>query len=575
MLFTVKIINNERTSVFKTIDIGSVDIFDSSVLSENDIWEYNDLFSKIIYDHKDYLKYLISPTLTRIEGQTFFYESVCRLIYSLFVSSDTEDNILFINVNHSLLMAMISQFQKSGKKFYYNKYKVVLFSAISWIRFTLRALKFLCDRSLYVLISRIFLKAPDRSCLYDYAFKTFYDYRSIVGGTCRDQYFDPLIMDLVKKQKRIIIFNRVLHYNKPGLFIKYVSSIARTSCGYENTVIDSFLNFSDIFKSFVSGFIKRPGIDRMIIFKGRDITNLAKYFLMDDFKKMRWFDTWLEYYFAKKLFKNFAIERLIYPYENHPWEKSYVFARNELKSPVRLIAYQHSSISYKVTQHFPGKFEQDINIFPDKILTVGKMIKNIMEEKGHYPPGLLEEGCALRYPALFKEPGLSLPGKKKKIAYAFSFDMKNYERVLKFLTDIFDGTEYTLYLKFHPVYIKLINKDKELSPNLFDARDIPWGKLLEDIDILLYDDTSVGIEALRYNLDVGYFALAEQVYNTDRLFAYKGDKIIVNSVREFKLYLDKYYKEDKIVGDGIKEANKNYLREYFIPVTEERLGKFS
>lgn len=184
----------------------------------------------------------------------------------------------------------------------------------------------------------------------------------------------------------------------------------------------------------------------------------------------------------------------------------------------------------------------------------------------------------MRHPYLFGKAFTKTPREKtRKIAYAFSFDMKNYERILSRLENIFSGTDYKLFLKYHPVNLGFIDKDRPMPPNFIDARDVSWEDLFEDIDILLYDDNSLAIEALKHNIKVGYFALAEKIYDTDRLFHYDMDKIIVDSVVGFKDFLRRFYdSEEHPVDDGrLILYNKEYLSKYFSVIDDEHLARFS
>ncbi len=110
--------------------------------------------------------------------------------------------------------------------------------------------------------------------------------------------------------------------------------------------------------------------------------------------------------------------------------------------------------------------------------------------------------------------------------------------------------------------------------NFIDARNISWDDILPNIDMLLYDDNSLCIEALKYNMLVVYFGLTGQVYNTDRLYKYDREKIIVDSVEKFKKYLTEYYKNEYSLEDfKEREAyNKAYLQRYFSPISEENLS---
>lgn len=114
---------------------------------------------------------------------------------------------------------------------------------------------------------------------------------------------------------------------------------------------------------------------------------------------------------------------------------------------------------------------------------------------------------------------------------------------------------------------------RELPANFILAKQIPWNEIFNKISLLLYDDNSIGVEALKYNVNVGYFALTGQVYDGDRLFYYEKNKLVILSVEQFKQTLENMYQNKQFVHTDY-QYNMNYLYQYFAPITEERLQRF-
>ena len=161
------------------------------------------------------------------------------------------------------------------------------------------------------------------------------------------------------------------------------------------------------------------------------------------------------------------------------------------------------------------------------------------------------------------------------MVYAFSFDSKTYPTILQYLTEIFKDEKCTVYLKFHPDVVFQWGLKYQLPENFIDARYIPWEEIFNEVDILLYDDNSLGIEALKYNITVGYFPLTGQLYNTDRLFEYGENKIAIDSVENGRLFLESFYADESLNSFKKRGAyNKQYIREFFSPITEENLSRF-
>lgn len=577
-MFTLKILKDGQDKRYRAVDIGKIRASDIPGIKDDDIWEYNDLFSEVISGHNSAIEYLVSPTLTRIEGVTLFYDRVCRFIYCLELIDKTGENIVFNNLDYKVIRALIAYAAGRGIRAAYNPCRLWLFALAAGMKFIRDAVKVIIVNTFAIVSSRFFFKIPHEAES-DYAFYSFCDYRSYQEGGHRDEYFDPLLKWLAAKGKRIMVFNQIMHHNKINVILRHYFDISGTRAPYRNTVNYRYLTFKDLFLSLVYGISKRPKIADGMLFKGHDISALARLSLREDFYGLGWIKAYLDYFFAKDILRRFSIGRIFYPFENHPWEKAFISARNEMSSPVKLTAFQHSSVSYKLLQYFPGRHEKGAAFMPDKIFTGGRILKDTMEARGHFAPGIVEEGCGLRYQHLFRgQPFNGRTGSAKKLAYAFSFDFKNYETILSHLMRIFDSSEYTVYLKFHPDFVRNIDFRHMLPENFIDARDVPWQDIFKEIDILLYDDNTLCIEALKHNITVGYFALNGQMYNTDRLFGYKRNKIVVNSVEGFKDYLNIYYNRDPAKRAAetkeTEDYNRGYIDDYFSEITEERLARF-
>ena len=576
MKFVVDILRERSSKVFEIIDVNDFDLYyikDIASIEEDAIWEYNDVFSKIIAKHERSIEYLISPTLTRIEGATLFYDSICRYICCLKLIEKRQCNISFVNLDFQLARALSKFLKNTRVKFKHNGLRLFMYEFRIWIELPYRAFRMIFRKVFLICLCRIALRMPAKRS-YDYAFRTFYDDRSYKEEKHRDEYFEPLLKWLIGKGKRVIIFNH-LYPDSIRRFPRYLREISKSN-DYPNSVKERYIGLGALFLCILFGISKRPRIHEKINFRGHEISYLTQLSLKRDFWDLGWIDTYLEYFCAKNIFKTFSIGQIFYSYENHPWEKALILARNELSKSTKVVAFQHSSLNYKVLQYFPGKHERNLGFFPDRILTVGKILKRILETKGHYSSGLIEEGCALRHAYLFEEvPIIKCKEKARKIAYAFSFDSKTYLTILQYLAEIFKDKKYTVYLKFHPDVVFQLGLKYQLPENFIDARYIPWKQIFNEVDILLYDGNSLGIEALKYNIAVGYFPLTGQLYNTDHLFEYGDNKIVIDSVRTGRLFLERFYAED--YPDSFEKGaahNRQYVREFFSPITEENLSRF-
>lgn len=581
MGFALEIIKNKKSLNRLEIDSETYN-FKTFIKDEIDeINNYNDLFSEIIRENSQDIKYTASDTLNRIESRTYFYEKLCKYVYLLKIIQSGTCNTKIYNLDWIVLLALIRYLKIEKIEFEYERLKVGLYKIGKIIRFPLRiVIKILIEIILFS-ISNLILSKPEREN-YDYAFLSFYDYRCNLKGFYKDDYFQPLIDYMLAKGKVVIIFNTLIINERPWNFIKYIKGIFKTISDIEYSrkkvevkLCCQITSIFDLFISYLKGLLSYNWLKKKVIYKDRDITYLVNLSLLEDYFRCTWDYTYKQYYFFKKLFKQFRVGKIIYPYENHPWEKLMVAARNKSEVSTKLTGFQHSSFSLKSLQYLPGRYERDISIFPDKILTVGNILKDVMGEFGHYRGALVEDGCALRHSYLFNSIKKNKNKNKftKKIVYAFSSDTKRYSRIIDGLISVFGDSEYTVFLKIHPIVSAGSVINRELPPNIIPAKYMNWEDIFEQIDLLFYDDNSLGIEALKYNVDVVCFGLADQIYNCDRLFYYSGIKFIVNSLEELKQFISDYY-EGKIKQNSSSMYKQKYLYQYFLPITNERLEKF-
>lgn len=577
-LFTQKI--SFDIEVIKNPGDADFDIFDSREVScgetfKEDLFAYNELLGNVVADNAQKKEYLISPTLTRIEGVTLFYDKVHKFTHFLKATRSSEKNVRIKNIDYKLAKALIRRLGQEGFTVKRPSGKLFLNDVFMLAQFVLRILVLPAFEVLFLVLSKAMLKAPVRE-EFDCALATYYDFKSGAGGAHKDKYFQPLLEHMVKQGKSVIVFNRLLHGNNPSVFYRFLKEIAAGGTSYENTLYNRFLSPWDVLKALGMGLFLKPRLGRPLQFSGEDISHLTRLSLADDYRRFWWFYNYLEYFFMKKVLSGYKIGRLFYPYENYPWEKLFVRAKHEAKSQTRFVGFQHSSTSLKPLNFFPSKREQDLPVYPEKILTVGRVLRDVMRELGHYPEGRIEEGCALLHRALFEPAEAPLrTGFSRKVAFAFSFDITIYDNIVENLVQVFQGLDLTVYLKLHPLAVGGgVSFNTELPENFVIATNIPWDQLLREADILLYDDNSLGIEALRYNISVGAFQLTGQAYDTDRLFHYKGQKVEGATAKEFQRAIEDFYAQGFDALPDSASYNRNYMLEYFTPVTDETLERF-
>ena len=542
--------------------------------------EYIEFFSGIVGKNHRRLKFVVSDTLTRVEGRTYFFDRLSRYLQLLEIVESEERTVVITNLDRTLLKALSRQLRERGVP-HRSFGPGAASEAQRLLRFPLRVIFMLFGDIASILISALF-QARLKDAWYHSLILSFYDYRCSRDGSYVDAYFQPLIEHLIRQGRSVAVLSTPITAGSPKRLLKYMRGVRKALREFEGLAKPCEVVFyyrllrpAGVLMAYMRGLSGLIRLREKVHYSGRDITFLLSLSLFEDYLSCQWAYAWKQYYLFRRLFRAYGFDNVIYPYENHPWEKLLVTARNVSGSKARITAFQHTSISFKLLQYFPGSHERYLPFYPDRILAAGDILRDVMNEVGSYREGLVQSGCALRHDYLFGGRNAKIKkGPTWKIAYAFSFDTKVYPGVIERLAEALGGTRYTVYLKIHPLVPEQDVIRTELPANLVPAKNMRWAELFREIDILLYDDNSLGIEALKYGVEVAYFGLADGIYNCDRLFKYERGKTVINSVEELRSFVRDYYARAGWSEDR-DEYSMRYLHSYFLPITEERLEKFA
>jgi len=525
---------------------------------------YNEGLASILVNNFS-LKYLSLATINRLEGQTKFYEFLEKYIQiselldsdkEIFVQISKEDQILY-----DILKKKYGQRVTGNVDQYFLKLKLLFFPKLIILFFI---------NLIFSIICRL---KPTTERTYDYVVRTYFDHRSIGENEClRDQYFGDFIDDLKTNGKLLVIYKMIRRRD-------YIRFLKTKSYDFDAIVLEYFLSFSSILKAFRSFLYSHIKVKDNFIYKNHDCTELLQLFLNEDYFTFRGLVVFIEKEIAIKVF-NLNPKIILFPYENQTWEKMYPFVKDLLKSDTKITGYQHTGVSYKILNYFPSKIEKHLPIFPDKIVTVGKIMRNLLLEKANYSSEIVVGG-ALRFKNHFSNnsnieisyPDIKL---KKKIVYAFSYDIKKYNGILNLLIDIFGNTEISVLLKFHPLYNEsevLKSLKKPLPANFIVAGAFKWDEIFPLVDLILYDDNSIALEGMIHGVKTFSVAETEKIYDITRKFDFnewkenldKNDLIIIKN----QLIEKTFYKEFEV--KNIQIYINNYFTKY---KSEEHFTKF-
>jgi hypothetical protein len=494
--------------------------------------EYNEMLAAILAENSGRFKYLASPTINRMEAQTHFFERLEKFVQLHKMLSDNEslgiwlsgDDLFFFK---ELREAFGNRIVKSperggipgGPRQVAGPLRLVKRAAVSF-----------AETLSLILASR---KGKGPKTRYTNIFRTYFDHRSRTeAGGLREEYFGPFLSDLASESDVLVVF-RMLHKDDCGELL----SLQKGPNPFDSAIFERFLGVFTLCKAYLLYLFSRISLKKRYFYKNLDITGLLQRSLNEDYYFLKGISVYTEREAAVKILK-LQPGRLYFPYENQTWEKVYPLVRRRLGlKDVSIIGFQHTGVSYKLLNYFPARNEMALPFFPDKVVTVGAVFKRLFEEKAHYPCPIVE-GAALRHMKFVKNgkldtkpPHSSVQG---GVAYAFSYDTTKYGSIISALIKEFSGSRVKVYLKIHPDYDEqevMRSVKLELPANFILSQKIPWSRVYDSVDCILYDDNSIGVEGLingvkTYLLDVG-----EPVYNCDRMYYFSEWRTTIGTAR--------------------------------------------
>lgn len=404
-----------------------------------------------------------------------------------------------------------------------------------------------------------------------YVIRSWIDKRSFSeNGAYIDSYFGSLLGYLKEEKKDfIVLVGSLTNSNKIIKKLKAEKDILIVPQEY-------FIGYLDFLKVAFLTFFNRPKLKNKILFRDIDLTELVNRCLDKDYENGEVYNNFLYYYYMKGLLKKVEARNFIYVFENRAWERISILAIKEYSPLTKTIGYVHSSIRQSYLGYFQSNIEKDIVPSPDKILTVGGVAVSMLSRLGNFSDKIeLKEGCALRYEHFYENNAKRIKG--GNVVVAFPVDIGCTLKVYKFLNDIFSTTyKHRIILRPHP-FTPLEGLIKAHSLELNNNFEISKYAMLEqdlkDVNVLIYTDSTAGMEALMLGIPVIHIDFKE-LLNKDPLFELNSLKWTVSRADELKNAIDHIYNMEN--EEYLIKYNEAvvYLKNYFHPVEEKYLKEF-
>lgn len=407
------------------------------------------------------------------------------------------------------------------------------------------------EKSYYVIKTFIFNGSFDKNN----------KYKDIIFGT---------LPDFLKSKGNLIVLSSIL-----GNYQYYIRKIKQES---ENIIfpLELFMSYSDVFKSLLEVIFCKISINRDAIFSGYNASDLISAELKRTNKGIP-LNQYLQYNSTKNLCKKISVEEFLLTYENNQWEKMSILALREFSPNTSIIGYQHTIVAQAFASSFVSQHERNLMPLPDKILTVGEIPKNILEEYGEYENGLIESSCSLRYAYLFD---VSRCKRRRSGNILLALDgVPEVSRMVNYVVgELKENHHYQLTIRPHPV-LPLRKFQDKLKYNLGEISNINFSNnssLVNDLtssDIVIYWGSTIALEAINMGIPIIHYDMGSFL-SFDPLFEFNHFKWIVTNRDSLVDKIEEIYSLDDSQFIREYKKAKEYICRYFHPVTEEKLEKF-
>lgn len=387
----------------------------------------------------------------------------------------------------------------------------------------------------------------------------------------RDSCFGMLPEYLVKKGKKLLVVAGVI-----GDYKSIVSKIANNN---EYFIIpqELFLRYIDPIRVIIDIYRNKIRIKGEIEFEGFDVSHIVRAEIDKNFRSRGILSNYMYYYWTKRMLNNVAVDTFTTTCENNPWERMCTLALRQYSPETKILGYQHNVVPQASANMFVSEYEKDVIPMPDRILTVGRATKRIMERYGHYDTGKIEEACALGFEYLFNiQP--KPRSRSNRILVALEGVYGVYHLVNYVLSELKESTDYKVKIRTHPAMtlgqiMHKLDYNIEPLPNISLSENTSLEQDLGESDMVIYWGSTVALEALMMGKPIIHFDSGD-ILSYDPLFECPHLKWVVNQHTPLVKVIEEIYNMgDEEYHLQLRQA-KEYLDDYFYKISDERLSEF-
>lgn len=261
-------------------------------------------------------------------------------------------------------------------------------------------------------------------------------------------------------------------------------------------LFEDFLEFSDIFRAFYMAKRRKKEGKNDVFFSGREVSVLLNAGYAQDKYSLRPELSYLYYFAAKNMTRQFSVKTFIYTFENHIWEKMTIEGIRESSPHTKIVGYAHGTVDKMYLGYSLSVTEKNLIPTPDVILVNGHQAQEILFKSGFEDTNIQIIG-SLRHGNLTFINKRNKTERKSEILVVLSYDLyRSLEMIFK-CVKAFSGTEdLSITFKPHPIInLEILMKFAGSLPKTFSFSSKSISTLFETANLVIYSDSNASVEA--------------------------------------------------------------------------------
>ena len=391
-------------------------------------------------------------------------------------------------------------------------------------------------------------------------------------GTYEDAYFGPLVGELAQSEQGPVVVG--LPYEQP---LGQMGQMKRLRAGFPVLPVESCLALSDVLVCSLRAlwaYWRPTRVRQTPFFRGADVSYLMREAIRESTRSGDFFISLKVLHAARWLSRRVGLTRCLYPFENRSWEKMLVMGMTEGSPDIRMVGYQHTSMTPHHANFFMAEGEAAITPLPHAIVTCGDVTRDWILEEGNYPDGMVTSACALRQTLAENPPAIGKDSKSntaiKNLLVILATGEEEYALTFQFLSEALEGNErFQVRLRPHP------NLPMLEVPDL-PGVSISTGPLPDELqwaDAVLYASSTVSMEAIALGIPAIFLDL-ETFLSTDPMYGWNGFKWELSEPSQLAETIDEIQSIPQDRFQKLQQRGLDYVYSYLKPVTPANMRPF-